>query len=129
MITETSHIGENRGPWLHEVVRASEALLSEGAPLRGVCLYPILGMPEWHARDVWTPMGLWDPLSHDDPAAGRQVCEPMLAALRSAVTVEALHRRALAGSATPKTGEPPRWSRATRRNAPAMSTMRARLRG
>lgn len=129
MITETSHIGENRGPWLHEVVRASEALLSEGAPLRGVCLYPILGMPEWHARDVWTPMGLWDPLSHDDPAAGRQVCEPMLAALRSAVTVEALHRRALAGSATPTPGEPPRWSRVTRRGAPAMSTMRARRRG
>ncbi len=96
IITETSHVGENRGPWLHEVVRAAENLLCEGAPLRGVCLYPILGMPEWHQRDVWTPMGLWDPLRQDDPGAGRRVCEPMLAALRAAGKVEALHRHATA---------------------------------
>lgn len=96
MITETSHIGDRRGPWLHEVVRASETLLCEGAPLRGVCLYPILGMPEWHDRDVWAPMGLWDPLCHRDPCAGRLVCEPMLDALQSAEKVEALHRQALA---------------------------------
>jgi hypothetical protein len=95
MITETSHIGHNRGPWLREVVGMAEALLSEGEPLRGVCLYPILGMPEWHDRDIWTPMGLWDPLCHRDPSAGRLVCTPMLDALRSAEKVEALHRRAL----------------------------------
>jgi hypothetical protein len=93
MITETSHVGDNRGPWLREVVRACESLLVEGAPLRGVCLYPILGMPEWHDRDVWAPMGLWDPVCHRDPCAGRLVCEPMLDALRSAVTLQALHRQ------------------------------------
>ncbi len=94
MITETSHIGDNRGPWLHEVTNACETLLSEGAALLGVCLYPILGMPEWHDRSVWTPMGLWDPLCHHDPRAGRLVCEPMLDALRSAQRIEALHRKA-----------------------------------
>ncbi|MEK8093675.1 glycoside hydrolase [Methylocystis sp. IM3] len=93
MITETSHIGHNRGPWLREVAAMAETLLSDGEPLRGVCLYPILGMPEWHDRDVWTPMGLWDPLCHRDPTAGRLVCTPMLDALRSAEKVEALHRR------------------------------------
>jgi hypothetical protein len=40
-------------------------------------------------------MGLWDPLCHRDPSAGRLVCTPMLDALRSAEKVEALHRRAL----------------------------------
>ncbi|WP_442755720.1 glycoside hydrolase [Methylocystis sp. JAN1] len=94
MITETSHVGDKRGPWLHEVVRAAETLLIEGAPLRGVCLYPILGMPEWHDREVWTRMGLWDPVSHLDPCAGRRVCAPMLDALRSAGAVQALHRQA-----------------------------------
>lgn len=84
MITETSHVGDNRGPWLLEVALACETLLGEGAPLRGVCLYPILGMPEWHDRNVWTPMGLWDPMHHHDPCAGRLLCEPMLHALRSA---------------------------------------------
>lgn len=94
IITETSHVGDNRGPWMREVVRASEKLLIEGAPLRGVCLYPILGMPEWHDRDIWTQMGLWDPVCHRDPSAGRLVCAPMLDALKSAETVHALHRQA-----------------------------------
>jgi hypothetical protein len=102
MITETSHVGDNRGPWLREVVRACEALLLEGAPLRGVCLYPILGMPEWHDRDVWTPMGLWDPVCHRDPCAGRLVCEPMLEALRSAATLQALHRQLQVGQTPPQ---------------------------
>ena len=52
MISETAHIGDKRGPWLLDVARQSEELLRAGVPLRGVCLYPILGMPEWHARDV-----------------------------------------------------------------------------
>ncbi len=60
MITETSHVGERRGSWVREVAQECEALLEDGVPIRGVCLYPILGMPEWHERDIWTPMGLWD---------------------------------------------------------------------
>jgi hypothetical protein len=92
MITETSHVGDNRGPWLCEVVSACHALLLQNVPLRGACLYPILGMPEWHDRDLWTPMGLWDPLCHRDPGAGRLLCEPMAEALQGAAPLEALHQ-------------------------------------
>lgn len=95
MITETSHVGDNRGPWLREVIDACHALLQQRAPLRGACLYPILGMPEWHDRDQWTPMGLWDPLCHRDPGAGRLLCEPMAEALQGAGPLEALHRAML----------------------------------
>lgn len=91
LITETSHVGEQRGPWLREVVEESAALLDDAVPLRGVCLYPILGMPEWHERDVWTPMGLWDPICHREPHNGRLICEPMLEALRAAKPLNALH--------------------------------------
>ena len=35
-------------------------ILEAGVPLQGVCLYPILGMPEWHSPEEWTRMGLWD---------------------------------------------------------------------
>jgi hypothetical protein len=84
IISETAHVGEARGPWLLEVAQQSEALLQEGVPLRGVCLYPILGMPEWHEPDVWTPMGMWDPVCHREPGGERLICEPMLEALRSA---------------------------------------------
>ena len=61
----------------------AEALLAEGVPLRGVCLYPILGMPEWHAPEEWTRMGLWD-LVPQSPTLGRVLYEPMMAALREA---------------------------------------------
>jgi hypothetical protein len=95
MITETSHIGDKRGPWLREVLCCSEELLGEGLPLRGVCLYPILGMPEWHDREVWTPMGLWDPQQHKNPGAGRVLCQPMADALQSRERVEAMYRAAI----------------------------------
>lgn len=78
LITETAHVGEKRGAWLSEVVQQSEILLREGVPLRGVCLYPVLGMPEWHEPDVWTPMGLWDPLCQENPAGPRIACQPMM---------------------------------------------------
>jgi hypothetical protein len=68
----------------------------QGVPLRGVCLYPILGMPEWHDPDIWTPMGLWDPVCHRDPCGDRLLCEPMAEALRSARHLDALQARLLA---------------------------------
>ena len=81
IISETSHVGERRGPWLHEVAREAEALLGLGVPLRGVCLYPIQGMPEWHDPDVWPPLGLWEPACRRNPHNGRIVYLPMLRAL------------------------------------------------
>ena len=97
MITETSHIGDHRSRWLHEVAQESEALLRDGIPLRGVCLYPILGMPEWHDPDIWTPMGLWDPVCHRDPCGERLICEPMLEALLSVRHIDELHNDLLSG--------------------------------
>jgi hypothetical protein len=96
MITETSHIGEHRGRWLHEVAQESEALLRDGVPIRGVCLYPILGMPEWHDPEIWTPMGLWDPVCHRDPGGERLICGPMLETLQSVRHVDELHHAVLA---------------------------------
>lgn len=83
VITETSALGEARAPWIHELSEMAEQLLDEGVKLGGICLYPILGMPEWHARDQWTRMGLWD-LEHEQEVLERKVCAPMLAALRVA---------------------------------------------
>lgn len=96
IISETAHVGDQRGPWLREVAREAEAVLNLGVPLRGVCLYPILGMPEWHARDVWTPMGLWDPITHREPHGGRLICEEMFDALMSSRHLDDLHLAAMA---------------------------------
>jgi hypothetical protein len=93
IVTETAHVGDQRGPWLHQVAREAAALLQRGVPLNGVCLYPILGMPEWHEPDVWTPMGLWDPVCVREPCGERLICEPMREALASARWLEQLRRR------------------------------------
>jgi hypothetical protein len=83
VITETSALGTARAPWVHELSTMAEQLLEEGAALRGICLYPILSMPEWHARDEWARMGLWD-LEKEQDTLERKACVPMLDALAHA---------------------------------------------
>ncbi len=85
LITETAHVDDMRPQWMAYVADEAEAILSAGIPLRGVCLYPILGMPEWHDPEKWTQMGLWEV---DQACGERMVCEPMLAALRKAQRIE-----------------------------------------
>jgi hypothetical protein len=93
IISETAHVGDARGPWLREVASEARAMLLADVPLHAVCLYPILGMPEWHAPDVWTPMGLWDPVCHRERVHERLICDDMFEALEAARTIEELHRR------------------------------------
>jgi hypothetical protein len=83
VITETSHVDEMRPRWLYQLTDEAQDLLNEDVPLRGVCLYPILGMPEWHAQHLWTRMGLWD-LQPENGALRRVICRPMLQALQAA---------------------------------------------
>lgn len=82
LITETSHVGELRPVWLRELSVEVESLLKDDIPLRGVCLYPILGMPEWHAREEWAQMGLWD-LQTKGLRLHRELYQPMMEALDS----------------------------------------------
>jgi hypothetical protein len=93
IISETAHVADQRGPWLRQVAAESRRLLEADIPLRGVCLYPILGMPEWHAPDIWTPMGLWDPECHDDPCGKRLICTDMAEALSEASHLDDMLRR------------------------------------
>ncbi|HEU4752432.1 MAG TPA: family 1 glycosylhydrolase [Armatimonadota bacterium] len=96
LVTETSHRDEMRPVWMRELAAECERLLDDGVPLRGVCLYPILGMPEWHAQHEWTRMGLWD-CDHASPELRRVVCQPMLQALREAQRLEGRQWQGRAG--------------------------------
>jgi beta-glucosidase/6-phospho-beta-glucosidase/beta-galactosidase len=87
IITETSHVGDMRSVWMRELASEVEAILDQGMPLKGVCLYPILGMPEWHQRDEWTPMGLWD-LIANEKRLERILHSPMLESLQQARRLE-----------------------------------------
>ncbi|HEY2772422.1 MAG TPA: glycoside hydrolase [Candidatus Binatia bacterium] len=89
VITETSALGEARAPWIHELSLMAEDLLDKGIELSGICLYPILSMPEWHARHRWARLGLWD-LEREQDVLARRACAPMMAALRIAQQRQAL---------------------------------------
>lgn len=88
LISETAEVGDRRGAWVRELASEVEKILAERMPLRGVCLYPILSMPEWHARDEWTRMGLWD-LVRKNGRLARVADEAMMSALRRAQRLEA----------------------------------------
>ncbi len=82
LIAETMHWGDHRADWFRGLAREVERILADGIPLRGVCLYPILAMQDWHAPRHWLPMGLWDiDLSR---GMGRVVHQPLLDALLDA---------------------------------------------
>ncbi|MDB6054518.1 MAG: hypothetical protein JWN25_2041 [Verrucomicrobiales bacterium] len=87
LITETSHVDDMRPKWLNQVEDEVEALLHDGVPLRGVCLYPILGMPEWHDQARWTQMGLWE-LTETNSTLERHIYQPMYDALKKAQRIE-----------------------------------------
>jgi len=91
LITETSHIGERRAPWLLELAVEAEAMLSRSFPLGGICIYPILGLQDWHVPEFWPPMGLWDLVNDGYGRLERVPYEPMMNALRQAQRLEQGH--------------------------------------
>lgn len=91
LLTETAHVDDTRPRWLAQVVAESEKVLARGIPLRGICLYPILGMPEWHAPEEWVNMGLWDLRPCATRGLAREICTPMLPALENALRLGELY--------------------------------------
>ncbi len=87
LITETSHVDDMRPIWLRMLADECEKLIDEGVPIRGACLYPILGMPEWHEPSSWTRMGLWDLVPNGNRLV-REPYVPMFEALRTAQRIE-----------------------------------------
>lgn len=83
LITETSHLDEARAAWVRELTTEAETMLNADIRLHGICLYPILGMPEWHARNEWTQLGLWE-LRDGTGRLERIPHQPMLEALSEA---------------------------------------------
>jgi beta-glucosidase/6-phospho-beta-glucosidase/beta-galactosidase len=81
VLTETGHVDEHRGSWLREVSGDVQAVIAEGVLVEGICLYPILGMPEWHERGTWSRMGLWD---IDCGSMRRRLYKPLYDVLREA---------------------------------------------
>ena len=60
VIAETGHCDGARARWLAWVAAEADAARAAGVDLRGVCLYPIIGRPDWNAPTDWHRCGLWD---------------------------------------------------------------------
>ena len=82
IISETSHWGVHRARWLRELGDEVASLSDAGVPLGGICIYPIIGMFDWHSPRQWMPMGLWD--CDSERGMRRLVHRPMLDALARA---------------------------------------------
>jgi hypothetical protein len=83
-LTETSHPGEHRPQWIGFVGRECAAVLKQGIPLWGVCLYPIIDRPDWDHPDRWHHSGLWDAELIDNQPFRRVLYQPYADALRQA---------------------------------------------
>ncbi len=90
LLTETAHIGERRGDWIRELATEVEDLITQGVPINGVCLYPIIGMHDWHSTEEWPRMGLWDLVRKGDRLDRVPVVEA-LQAFREARRLEERH--------------------------------------
>lgn len=94
-LTETSHPGIDRPLWLRMIADECAAVLRDGLPLQGICLYPLIDRPDWDHLDQWHRAGLWD-ADLAQPGPARVLHQPSAEALRQA--------QALIAEATP----PPR---------------------
>ncbi len=87
IISETSHYGPSRAAWLREIGLEMRRLAYMGCKPGGVCLYPIVGMTDWHDPQRWVPMGLWERFVDDERGRiHRPVHKPMLDVLRNLQT-------------------------------------------
>lgn len=58
LITETGAEGSARAAWLHYVCDEVRRAMALGAPIEGICLYPIVDYPGWD-NDRLCPVGLF----------------------------------------------------------------------
>ena len=72
-VSETGTENEGRPEWLAYVADEVRAVIADGVPFEGICLYPILNHPGWD-DDRHCHNGLWD---CPQPDGGRQIYQPL----------------------------------------------------
>ena len=98
-LTETSHPGLDRPLWLRMVGQECAAVLREGLPLWGACLYPMVDRPDWDHLDQWHQSGLWD-ADLTQPGPARVLHQPSAEALLEAQAMVAAAEPLKRGQAT-----------------------------
>lgn len=81
VLTETSHPKEDRPDWINMIAEETAAVISQGVPFYGICLYPIIDRPDWDHLTPWHNSGLWDVELRPNQPPARILCEPYAEAL------------------------------------------------
>ncbi len=87
LLSETSHFGVGRAPWLRMITDELVTARVLGVPVEGCCLYPILDRMDWENPNHWHNSGLWDLPPDPDGTLRRALNEPYAAELRRARTL------------------------------------------
>jgi hypothetical protein len=66
------------------IAKEVEAVLKQGIPLWGVCIYPIIDRPDWDHLTPWHNAGLWDVELKDGEPPARLLYKPFAQALLDA---------------------------------------------
>ncbi|MDQ6812160.1 MAG: amine oxidase [Bacteroidota bacterium] len=80
-LTETSHPKEDRPEWMNMIGEETAAVIEQGVPFYGICLYPIVDRPDWDHLTPWHNAGLWDAQLYENEPPGRVLYEPYAQAL------------------------------------------------
>jgi beta-glucosidase/6-phospho-beta-glucosidase/beta-galactosidase len=81
-IAETSHFGAGRGLWLKEIHQEVKTAISNGIPVEGITIYPIIDRPDWDDIHQWHNSGLWDLIPDEQGRLQRVLNEEYAAVLR-----------------------------------------------
>jgi hypothetical protein len=79
IIGETSGFQDQRASWLRMTMQESLRALNSKIDLHGVCLYPVVDIPDWNSGQ-WAKIGIFD--IEDKHTCDRIPCEPYIAELR-----------------------------------------------
>ncbi len=77
-IAETGIEDEPRPEWFRYICEEVNAAISQGTPIEGICLYPVVNHPGW-ADDRHCHNGLWD---YADASGHREIYEPLAEEIR-----------------------------------------------
>ena len=79
---ETSHFGAGRGLWLKEIHQEVKTAISNGIPVEGITIYPIIDRPDWDDINHWHNSGLWDLIPDEEGRLQRVLNEEYAAVLQ-----------------------------------------------
>jgi len=81
VLTETSHPKEDRPLWINMIAEETAAVIEQGIPFYGICIYPIIDRPDWDHLSPWHNSGLWDAEIRENQPPARILYEPYAEAI------------------------------------------------